>query len=275
MTDGVARQAATTIDLATFNGAHVFLLCCLFVGCAASFPHLPETKAPPARSLALIVPRVRRYPVIVPTPTPAYNSTYSESYLVQRGQGWKADALPAEAAAVAGALSSDVVRGYVRELAEYIADALAVNPKVSLPGTSRTALFGLQTTPLNGQFNYIRCGAATTLDDVAPHLFPFVLSSAWPQLRLSINPANPALVAALDAAGIGADIVACEDDEAFNARMAAETPYNVIIPSLDAFPLVGQFCSLLLCVGHIKSTQPDDTSFVQAFSNSPKWLAPR
>ena len=66
-----------------------------------------------------------------------------------------------------------------------------------------------------------------------------------------------------------------EDEGAFEARIAADAPYNVIMPTLDEFPLVGQFCSLLLCVGHIKSTQPDDVAFVEAFKTSPKWLVPR
>ena len=92
-----------------------------------------------------------KYPVVVPTPTPAYNSTYSESYLASRGKGWVPNSLPLEACKVATSLTSDAVRGYVREVADYLTDALAVNPKVSLPGTSRTALFGLQTTPQNGQ----------------------------------------------------------------------------------------------------------------------------
>ena len=90
----------------------------------------------------------------------------------------------------------------------------------------------LQTTPLNGQLNYIRCGPTTTLDDVAPHMFPFALTNAWEQLRFSVDqrastyppparptapsaatrlarfssaqvdPANSALSAALSGAGI-------------------------------------------------------------------------
>ena len=41
------------------------------------------------------------------------------------------------------------------------------------------------------------------------------------------------------------------------------------------FALAGQFISLLLCVGHVKSTKPADEGFVKAFSGSPKWLAMR
>ena len=216
-----------------------------------------------------------KFPVVVPTPTPAYNSTYTGTYLAERGAGWQGAGLPAQAAAVAKALACDATRGYVRELAEYLADACAANPKASHEGTGRTAFYGLQTTPQNGQLNFLRCGPAATLDDVAPHLFPFLCTSAWPQLRLSVDPANTALAAALDAAGVG-DAVASEDAAAFEARVAAEAPYNVIDATpVDEFSLVGQFVSRLLCVGHIKSTEPAHQAFLDAFRTSPKWLQNR
>ena len=41
------------------------------------------------------------------------------------------------------------------------------------------------------------------------------------------------------------------------------------------FPLVGQFVSCLMCVGHVKSTKPGDEEFVSAFKDSPKWLKMR
>ena len=41
------------------------------------------------------------------------------------------------------------------------------------------------------------------------------------------------------------------------------------------FPLVGQFVSLLLCVGHIKSVGVNDEAFIKAFTHSPKWLGAR
>ena len=74
----------------------------------------------------------------------------------------------------------------------------------------------------------------------------------------------------------GADPDAYESGEAFAARVAAENPYNVVTPAAASeFALVGQFVSLLLCVGHVKSTKPGDEAFVKAFSSSPKWLAIR
>ena len=90
-------------------------------------------------------------------------------------------------------------------------------------------------------------------------------------LRVSVDPANSALAAELQTAGVA---VVAEDDAAFAARVGAETPYNVLSPgAADGFPLVGQFVSTLLCVGHVKSTKPADDDFIDAFKGSPKWLA--
>lgn len=224
-----------------------------------------------------------KYPVVVPTPTPAYNSTYSDAYLSTQGQDWDHanSSLPAEAAAVAGAVANHSVRGYIREISEYLSDALACNPKQSAKGTGRTALFGLQTTPLNGQLNFIRCGESATMEDLAPHLFPYIVTSAYDQLRLSVDPRNTALTSALSAAGIGAGssggATTVEDSTAFDGRVDVETPYNVlnINGPMPEFPLVGQWCSLLFCVGHIKSNQTDHQEFVDAFKPSPKWLKSR
>ena len=225
---------------------------------------------PPRRELA----EHTKFPVLVPTPTPAYNAAYSEAHLASRGASWEvgAAALPAEAAAVAKGVRSDAVRGYLRELHDYLADACASNPKRG-EGTARTSLYGLQTTPRNGQLNYVRCGGATSLDEIAPQLMPFVLTNAADALRVSVDPANSALTAELQTAGVA---VVAEDDAAFAARVGAETPYNVLSPgAADGFPLVGQFVSTLLCVGHVKSTKPADEDFINAFKGSPKWLAMR
>ena len=205
-----------------------------------------------------------KFPVLVPTPTPAYNAAYAEAHLARRGASWEGGA------AAARGVRSDVVRGYLRELHDYLADACARNPKRG-EGVARTSLYGLQTTPRNGQLNYVRCGGATSLDEIAPQLMPFVLTNAADALRVSVDPANSALAAELQTAGVA---VVAEDDAAFAARVGAETPYNVLSPgAADGFPLVGQFVSTLLCVGHVKSTKPADDDFIDAFKGSPKWLA--
>jgi len=233
---------------------------------------------PPRRELAAHT----KFPVVVPTPTPAYNSSYSRSYLEQHGRGWDGAGLPTVAAAISAAVMSDAVRGYLRVTSTYLLDACANNPKLGANPAGRTALYGLQTTPLNGQLNYIRCAADVSLDALAPHMLPFAMTNAWEQARLSVAPENAALLSALEAAGIGGPSLVREDDAAFKARIAAELPYNVIEPSAAGggvmggdFPLVGQFVSLLLCVGHIKSVAPNDQPFIDAFRASPKWLTIR
>ena len=225
---------------------------------------------PPRRELALHT----KYPVLVPTPTAAYNTTYVPAHLAAKGRGWQGSGLPAEAAALVAGVQSDEVRGYLRTIGEYLVDACSVNPKRGV-GTGRTALYGLQTPPRNGQLNYVRCGARTSLDDVAPYVFPFVLTTAFDSLRISFDPDNAALKAQLDAAGLR-DAAVSESGDAFAARVAAENPYNVVAPTAASeFALAGQFISLLMCVGHVKSTKPGDDEFVKAFSDSPKWLAVR
>ena len=218
-----------------------------------------------------------KFPMVVPSPQAAYNAHYNAAHLDALGGQAAADvALPPQLAArcapLLAATPSARVRGYLAKLAEYLADACADNPKRGHNQGARTALYGLQTTPLNGQENLLRCGAADGFDDVAPFLLPFHATSASAQLRVSVAPGNDALVAALGAAGVEQAAVAVEDDAAFAARVEREDPFNVITPALEGFPLVGQFVSTLFCVGHIKSTTPNDDAFVRNFSDSPKWL---
>ena len=110
---------------------------------------------------------------------------------------------------------------------------------------------------------------------MALYVLPFLATTANDALRISCDATNEPLAAALEA--VGCDVVR-EDEAAFAARVAAERPYNAISPADRArdlaagCPLAGQFVSLLLCVGHIKSTVPDDEAFVAHMSASPKWL---
>jgi hypothetical protein len=43
-------------------------------------------------------------------------------------------------------------------------------------------------------------------------------------------------------------------------------------PNAEAFPMLGQFVSCLLPVGHVKSTQSKDVLFFETFKSSEKWL---
>ena len=75
--------------------------------------------------------------------------------------------------------------------------------------------------------------------------------------------------------GVRARVVAA-DDAAFGALAAGA--YNVVPPDrlgvdADAAPLVQQFVSRLLPMGHVKSTTRNDAAFLAAFEGSAKWLA--
>jgi hypothetical protein len=175
-------------------------------------------------------------------------------------------------------VDSDVSRGYLRELYEYLADALATNPKCGGMLTGRTVLYGLQTPPRNGQLSVLRCSTSDSVDDVAPPLFPFLLTSASEMFSVSVDPANESLVETLQAVGV--EKLTLESDDVFKRRVGVEKPFNIISSELlslreRGYPLVGQLISLLMSVGHVKSVAVDDEVFVHAFSSSPKWLTMR
>ena len=221
-----------------------------------------------------------KYPVVVPSPTPAYNAHYTQAYLEQRGvvAGQDGDGMSSAVAAFVAAGSTPAVRGYLALTHEYLLGALSENPKPGLG--DRETLYGLQTTPHNGQLNFLRCAAGETFDDIAPHLFPFFVTSAMPQLRVSLASGSEALAAQLREHGVECAI---EDEDAFMARGDVADAYNVIRPRDALFdfksgewPLMGQFISLYFCCGHIKAAGPAAAvGFVDAFKGSKKWLKMR
>lgn len=224
------------------------------------------------------LPRHTRFPVVVPSPTPVYNASYDVAYLARCGKAWDpASNLPV--AALAGMIVSDEVRGFVAEIFAYLADVCTSNPKRA-PNTGRTALFGLQRPPLNGQPTVLRAGEGTTMDSIAPHLAPFVTTNAAVQLFVSVHPTAEEHVALAVAKGLLVHTqVRVEDEAAFDERMRNEACFNVIsakdYPWHLGYPPAGLFVSTHLCLGHVKSTQPDDEAFLRAFTASDKWLALR
>lgn len=223
-----------------------------------------------------------KFPVIVPSATPSYNSVYTQQHLIDRAADSNSDA--AEFA------PSVEVQGYLNVIGEYLADATADGPRAG--HGARTALWGLQRPPLGQTSSVIRLGADTTLDAAAIALYPFYITNAWEQLRISVDPAfkaancgcgqDPCTTYGADGKGApgfwSSDAFAAEEetDAQFEARMNEEDPWNVLRPGSEVeYSIVAHHISTLFPLGHIKSTQSDDAVFSEHFAKSPKWLKMR
>ena len=151
-----------------------------------------------------------KYPVVIPSSTPAYNAHYEQAHLVAKATKVAA-ALEAvryrgkEGAAAAAydlihRVESVAVRGFCVLLLEYLADATKPNTNPSrgdsanTGGPNRSILFGLQRPPMDGSVTLLRCGAATPFDALAPTLLPFLVTNAAGSVCISVDPANSALV---------------------------------------------------------------------------------
>ena len=64
-------------------------------------------------------------------------------------------------------------------------------------GPDRTTIWGLQRPPMDGQDTVLRCAADTSFDELAPTLVPFFVTNAGESMRVSVDPANSALMTAL------------------------------------------------------------------------------
>ena len=239
----------------------------LSVALDAHFSFCDVGEFPPRSKLT----KYTRYPVVVPSPTPAYDAEYSTDYL---------KSLPADehfnesTKNLLGKIADDAVRGYCVELIHYLQDATMKNPKRGF-GTSRTAIWGLQRPPV-GTKTWIRCASNSSWDAVAPVYLLFFATNARDQAELSINPSNKALIALCEKYSIPHSV---ETDEAFAAKAEKFSPkdvFNVVPISGDqkpSFPMVGQFVSLYFPLGHIKSTMPNDHEFtIKLEQLSKKWL---
>jgi hypothetical protein len=177
------------------------------------------------------------------------------------------------------------VRGFCVHLLEYLSDASGVNrgDGSKTGGPNRTILYGLQRPPMNGQATILRCEANTTLDELAPTLVPFFVTNAASGMRVSVDPANSALISQLSNLGDAVTVVheteaqfaattGPDGEELYNVVPASALADNNNTSSLEQFPMVGQFVSLYFPMGHVKSTKLDDEQFVDYFSKSDKWL---
>ena len=188
------------------------------------------------------------------------------SYLAEVGSS-SPEAEGSSAAKLISAVQDVTVKGYCRVLHSYLSDA--AGPKRGYG--PRTALWGLQRPPLDGDVTVVRVGS--DLDAVAAKLVPFVATNARGQLEVSVEPGSEAEAVLKGVEGL---MVTSESEDSWSARSDAEASYNVLTAEdglgAKTFPLPGHFVSLYLGVGHVKSTKGGDEEFVEVFEGSEKWL---
>jgi hypothetical protein len=207
---------------------------------------------PPRRFLK----KYTKYPVIIPSSTPGYDSSYTDTYLQEQANKLvpsdKVDSFLKD-------VSDDNVKGYCITLLDYLTDATRENPKRGF-GTERTAMWGLQRPPLKS-ITYLHC--STSWDDLAPSLLLFSATNAKDQVVVSTE--NDTIRSLGEKHGIPVKAVT-EDSLAPGDNLV-----NISEP-MDSYPMVGQFIMTLLPVGHIKSTLPQDEEFVSRVKDLQKWL---
>jgi hypothetical protein len=203
-----------------------------------------------------LLDRYTKYPVVVPSSTPGYDSSYTEKFLQEQGQ-FQA---PGPVGTFLENLSNNKVKGYCVSLYQYLLDATMENPKRGF-GTSRTAVWGLQRPPL-GTTTYLACESA--FDDLAPYLFVFLATNAKDQVVVISK--NGKVRKLCQTLGIRLK----ESFDKNNTRPGDN--YKQVSSPMTEFPMVGQFITLLFPVGHIKSTTPNDQEFLARVVHLEKWL---
>ena len=208
-----------------------------------------------------------KYPVIGPSSSPGYNAFYTKEHLSAMAHMDPTPSLE-KLEPIFKFVVSEHTRGYLRVLSNYLLEA-AYGPREG--HGARTALWGLQRPPLNGQKTVIRCKPNTHFDDMLVDLLPFLMTNARDQVEVSVDPASTTISQTLRGLGIGVDVLH-ETAEEFDARVKREDPWNVISSLPCKYPLVGHHVSLLFPLGHIKCTRGQDREFVEYFKASDKWL---
>jgi len=166
-------------------------------------------------------------------------------------------------------ITSPTVLGYCSEIVSYLSSSVGPKPGYG----ARTALWGLQRPPLDGRVTVLRVGKGATVDDLAAKLVVFASTNASEQAVVQVEEgSDPSLRNA--AASTGLEVVSEAPEDCYNVVMVGPED-DVEGYGIRNFPMVGQFSSLYLGVGHIKSTMGGDEEFVKRFEKSKKWLEMR
>jgi len=208
-----------------------------------------------------------KFPMVVPSPGPAYNAKYSDAHLLEKSR----KQFPrAKFDRMVSMFTCPKHRGYTQVIIEYLVDACAENPKTGglVPDESRTSLYGLQKPPAETH-SVIR---SNNLDSVLVRLIPFLATNAADvDNTISVSSSNADVVKQLKEMKIDARE---ETEEEFKKWAINQEPWNILHADYDKeeFALAGQFVSLLFPLGHVKSTKPKDAEFVRYLAQSSKWL---
>ena len=203
----------------------------------------------------LTLHKYTKFPVVVPSSNPSYDTTYTTEYLKEQSK----KAVTGKAAYFLADIKDDKVKGYCVTLLDYLHNATQENPKRGF-GTDRTAMWGLQRPPLR-TLTYLHCN--TSWDDLGAYLFLFFVTNARDQVIVSTE--NEVIKALCEKHGVQVKSVN-------EADLAPGDNLKHIIGSMDNFYMVGNFVTTLFPVGHIKSTRSNDDDFCQKVKVLKKWL---
>jgi hypothetical protein len=221
---------------------------------------------PPRNDMSLYT----KFPVIIPSSNPSYDTVYKEEYLISRGRELS-EYMIKSTKNILMAIADDAVRGYCVLLIEYLQNACRKNPKSGYSKT-RSVLFGIQRLPL-GMKTILRCPKHSSWDDLAPIYILFQSTNARDQAEVSIHPDNVLIIKLCQQLKLPMTI---ESDADFTSQMSNRTDifHSVSISGAHSsrFPMVGNFVSLYLPFGHIKSTMANDDEFDLKVRMSEKWL---
>jgi len=169
-------------------------------------------------------------------------------------------------------------RGYLRVIYEFLEEACGPKDNTNHPHR-RTAIWGWQRPPLNGQPSVVRIEKDSDNNAVAAALLPFLATNALDSLVVSMAPdCHKGIMRGVQDVLRRADVMDklnVESISAFKNKQWKRHPYNIIRPEyvagLDA-PLAAQFLTLFFPLGHAKSMNQNDEEFLRLFRDSPKWL---
>lgn len=213
-----------------------------------------------------------RYPMMNPLPCSSWNTVFSENYLAEHSKDREIDPIVGGMVeSIMNKIEDAKYRGYAQLIAEYLSDSCSNNPySVSKDnGTGRTSYFGLQRPPIIENYvTLLSYGDVGNNDLFLLHLLPFAITNSHSQCVVNLSNGGESLKD-LVASCLGLKVVDSEDISKLN--LFNEIKVDEVAKDFE-FALPFQFCSKLFCLGHCKSTIPNDDTFLEEFANSKKWL---